>query len=595
MAILQIPVDQIKRCWHSYNGLGSSAYIWSGSGLGDVTNDADTTLAHYHDSDPSTYSDNYLLQFRIPANALSGLDINSVKFYMRCISLNRTCPLYVRADDVDELISGTSVSDSLTASGWSDTDITARFNANVANKDGVWYVNVSIAYAGIISDDTQYTAYINTLNGDYDPYVEIDYTADACTAPTLDALPSVAETDPTLSGSGASGDQYGNEIVGYEIQYAESADGETWGEWAAEKTVNTSESYFSTSVVISPTRGNYMKWRVRTLGEAGEDYYSDWVESGAVRRNSVPSAPSSVSASPSIYEDGGIKITWPATADTDNNVAAYELQRASSSDGSTWDDWADVDTNISVLYYIDSPMIARGEYVKYRIRAKDTFGITSGYIETASVHRNQITAPATINYPQASQTIYNPRPRLLVTLGTEPDEQLQTLTATGYTASSSGPYESGKKLMLRRTSAVDAGTVSATITPKDSQEVEGASASVDTTYAVPSWTDDIIAGATRIKAVHINELRNAIDVVRSYYGLSEYDWPETIIAGKTSMRGWAGHLTELRSAIDAVITLVNGWDSAAQSNKITQPAWATLGTWPQASLLTQIRTVITQL
>ena len=404
-----------------------------------------------------------------------------------------------------------------------------------------------------------------------------------------------AETNPTLSGSGASGDLYGNKITGYEIQYAESTGGETWGNWAAEKTVNTSEPSFSTSVVISPTRGNSMKWRVRTLGETGEAYYSGWVESGVVRRNSVPSAPVSCMVSPVIYESGGVTVSWPAASDIDDNVATYGLQRASSSDGSTWGDWVDVDTNISALYSVDSPAIARGEYVKYRIRAKDAFGITSGYIESAAVRRNQIPAPAVINYPQVSQTIYNARPRLLVTLGAEPDGQLQTLTAVGYTASSTGPYVPGKKLMLRRTSAADAGIVSASINPKDSQGVEGASASVDTTYTVPSWTDEIVAGATRIKAVHINELRTAIDIGRSYYGLSAYGWSETISAGQTSMRGWAGHIAELRSAIDEVITLVNGWDGAVVENKISLPTWTPLATWPKASDLTQIRTMITQL
>ncbi len=592
MAIMRIFADQIKRCLHTYNGYGAEAYDWS-----DVANDTNVTLSHEQDSNQAYYSSSGYLQFRIPAASLAGYTINTITLRLHVISLNRSIPVnvYVKAGDELNRVTGYVVTDSYTDAGWQETVITYLFNAEITDKNGIWYVQVRIPhYPGTVYDSL-YQAVVNTPNGDYDPVIEIDYTPAICVAPVLSALPTVDESNPALSGTGASGDPYGNKIIGYEIQYAESADGTTWSEWAAEETVSTSESAFSTSVVISPTRGHYRKWRVRTLGEAGEDYYSDWVESGLVRRNSAPVSPASVSASPAIYERDGITVSWPAASDIDDNITAYELQRASSSDGGTWGNWVDVNANISVLYHVDSPTIVRGEYVKYRVRAKDAFGITSGYMETISVCRNQIPAPVTINYPQTSQTIYNPHPRLLVTLGEEPDEQLQTLVTAGYTASSTGPYASGKKLVLRKTSAAGAGTVSATVTPKDSQSIEGESAIIDTTYAVPSWTDNIVAGATRIKAVHINEMRNAINVVRSYYGLSEYVWPQTIVAGQTSMRGWAGHIAELRSAINEVITFVNGWDSAAVSNRISQPSWVSLDAWPQASDITQIRTVITQL
>ncbi len=584
MAIMRIFTDQIKRCHHEEN-YGGASFEWY-----DVTNDASAILSKYDEPDPANYDREDFLQFRIPATALTGFNINSVKLFVRATSVNRTIPIYVYVKDYDEFESGASsiVTDSIAAAGWSDTDISSLFSA-LAGKNAVWYVQTRV---GAVTQDVSYEAYINTLNGDYDPYIEIDYTPDTCVAPTLATLAAVAETDPTLSGSGASGDHYGNEITGYEIQTAESADGETWGGWVAEKTVDTSETAFSTSVAISPTRGNTRKWRVRTLGEAGASYYSDWVETGAIRRNSIPSAPASVSASPAIYESGGVVISWPAAADPDNNVAAYELQRAASADGVTWGGWVDVVTNITALQYTDTPSIARGEYVKYRVRAKDAFGITGEYAGSAAVRRNQVPPAVTINYPQTGKTTYNSRPRMLITLGTDPDGQTQTLTATGYTTSNPGPYASGQRLVLCRTSAAAAGGISATITPKDAQNAEGAPSAIGMTYAALSLAEPITAGVTRVKASHINELRAAVDTVRSYYGLSAYNWAETITAGRTSARGWTSHISELRMAIDEIVALVNGWDTAAVLNQIDVPAWLTVGIRPPAAVLNQIRTIL---
>ena len=454
------------------------------------------------------------------------------------------------------------------------------------NKAANWYIQLRIEPG----DNDGLTLY-SDLNGSSPPYLEITYDPQPCAAPALTVSPVIAETNPTLSGSGAA-DGAGNPITGYEIQCAESADGVTWGSWTAEKIITTSSTGFSTPVPVPSTRGYSRKWRVRTLGEAGEAYYSDWVESGTVRRNSAPSAPASVSASPAIYEAGGITVSWPAAADIDDNVAAYELQRAASTDGEIWSAWADVHTNITGIYYVDSPAIARGAYIKYRLRAKDAFGITGGYTETAAVRRNQAPPAPTIQYPQAGKTIYNPRPRILVVLGTEPDGQTQMLIAAGYAPGSAGPYTSGQKIILRKALPASAGTVSVTVTAKDAQNAVGPPSEISTTYAALPLTDTVTSGRTRIKAVHITELRTAIDTVRAYYGMPEYAWAEPVAAGRTSMRGWKSHIAELRAAVDEIITFVNAWDPSAPLHKIDSPVWSALADRPSAAALNRIRTIL---
>lgn len=77
------------------------------------------------------------------------------------------------------------------------------------------------------------------------------------------------------------------------------------------------------------------------------------------------------------------------------------------------------------------------------------------------------------------------------------------------------------------------------------------------------WTDDPITTETPIKAVHVNELRRAIDALRSQAGMPSFAWTDDpIMAGATVIR--AIHFLELRQAIQ------NLWNVARLG---TLPDW----------------------
>ena len=66
--------------------------------------------------------------------------------------------------------------------------------------------------------------------------------------------------------------------------------------------------------------------------------------------------------------------------------------------------------------------------------------------------------------------------------------------------------------------------------------------------------DPITAGVTPVKALHITELRDAINTLRSRNGLPAFSFGSAPTAGVTEIQ--AGHIRDLRSALDAVYGVV---------------------------------------
>jgi hypothetical protein len=65
--------------------------------------------------------------------------------------------------------------------------------------------------------------------------------------------------------------------------------------------------------------------------------------------------------------------------------------------------------------------------------------------------------------------------------------------------------------------------------------------------------DPLSAGATKVKGLHIVELRQAVEALRARYGLGTVAWTDTApVTGVTPVK--AIHVTELRSALNAVYT-----------------------------------------
>lgn len=432
----------------------------------------------------------------------------------------------------------------------------------------------------------------------------------ACVAPTACSVSAtLAEGNVTLSWSGAAGGA-GNAITSYEIQYSDSTDNSTWGAWTALVTVFTSAT--SGSVIVSPptTRGNYRRFRVRTRGAAGESFYSDWtVSSNTVRRNTLPTPPTSLTAAPAIYESSTVTLTWSGAIPGTSAIKQYVIQRSTSTDGINWSAYEAltiiVTSATSGTYIANASQIA-GMYTRYRISVTDTLDAVSAYVVSGTVKKNSPpTAPAIV-CPVSGSSSYNTAPRFMITTGIEPDGQTQIVEVkidTGVWINSvdnpemfsvSGYLGNGVKTVYQ-SAALAAGNHTVTVRCIDS-DIESSSPEVMRTFTVlPPLFETITANETHVKAIHIQMLRTAVNTVRSYYNLSQVTWSEEIVAGKSTIKNWPFHITELRKAIESVITIVNIFDSSSTFD-IPPITWLPIGTGrPKADVIQQIQDLILEL
>lgn len=447
-------------------------------------------------------------------------------------------------------------------------------------------VNGRTVYYKIKNNSSSGTGNVIDRPRDGDMVLTLDYDVltSACTPLTaLSVSATLSEGNVILSGFGA-GAGVNNAITGYEIQCQDSADGANWVAWAGYTTVYTTAGSFSLSVA-PPERGYYRRFRARTLGSAGASYYSGWMEStNSVRRNRLPIAPASISASPGIYESGNIAISWPAGSDPDGNLSSYTVQYQTSADGVNWSGWADL-TITAAVSTAHAPGLTRGHYIRYQVRSNDSFGVSSGYTQSGVVRRNQTPGAPSFVLPVSGGVTYSLKPGLKITVPPEPDGQAQKLQVSvdwgSYTDFVAGI--SGVGATITPSISLAAGAHTLTLRLVDSLGAAGPEVARGITISMPTWTRSIATGSVIANASishrnDINELLARINTARAFYGLSASALPGTV--GKWA--DWKGQMEALQAALGACFTAVGK----------AVPSWTAVPAYPTAAIINQLRTQI---
>lgn len=398
-------------------------------------------------------------------------------------------------------------------------------------------------------------------------------TYTACTAPSSVSLSSSLVTpggSATLSWS-AGGAGTNNAISGYAVYRREGA-----GSYSLLQSVASS----TTSLVVTApsTPGSSYTFYVVTLGtKSGYDSPASGTATLSSYAYTICSAPTSIILSADIAEDS-LTLSWSgAEAGTSNPITGYKISYQDSSNNSNWGTAQAMQTlttaatsgSISV-----APPATRGYYRRFIIQ---TIGTASGYdsgeaISPTSVRKNRL--PNAPTFLSGAET-YMRNPLIRMQMGTEPDGQSQTLMLS--------VDEGEAEAVPTETRLQDLAFGDHIIRAYSVDSLGAASAVTEHTLTVvdSGFTDPVLTvGETFVKAVHINELRARIDMLRTYYGLTAYVWSAAPKAGETGLVSWRDHVLELRAALEEAYADV-GLDA---------PAWVELPVnCPKAAAIDELR------
>ena len=222
------------------------------------------------------------------------------------------------------------------------------------------------------------------VHGYFKVTIETDYIYTRCGDASNVSGPSIVNGNFELKWTaGTNGTN--NAVNGYIVEYRDRTSSGTWGSWTGSTTVATNKL----TVSPNPTQGAYRQFRVKTTGAAGSSWYAaNWAESNEIRTNINPNTPTNCSITPTIYETGKVTMAWTKSVKTTSDIVQYYIGYRTKSAGGSWTGWA-ADVAIgNVAQFQTEPSLSRGTQVQYRIRAIDTLGSYSNYVEFSVVTKN---------------------------------------------------------------------------------------------------------------------------------------------------------------------------------------------------------------
>lgn len=321
-------------------------------------------------------------------------------------------------------------------------------------------------------------------------------------------------------------------VTGYRLERCQGVGCSTYIQIASLTGLTYTDTPLSPSTTYS--------YRVRATDAVGNlGAYSVIASATTVPDTTPPTSPASLTAAVSSLT--AITVNWAAATD-DVGVTGYRLERCQGDECTNFA----YHTLITGLTFTDEGLSPATTY-RYRAQATDGAGNLSGFSPISGAHVPPPPTPPT-NFSATATSGTQVALTWTASIGVDHYEiqrsdhngayqLLGTTSATSYTDTN---VTTGTAY-LYRVRAVDA------------QGFLSELSNVDVSTAMTFTDDPVLAAVTPVKAIHILELRQAVDAVRGSAGLAAASWTDTSLAGIVIK---AIHIQELRTALNAALTVV---------------------------------------
>lgn len=406
----------------------------------------------------------------------------------------------------------------------------------------------------------------------------------------------------------------GNNVASYTLGYALSDNGSSF---ASEVVVTGVTGRQHSIDLTAQPEGKYIRFRVMVIGTGGlSSAWSGYSETG--RKNTTPTAPSGITVPQVIDPSNGVfTVSFTDGVDPDNNIVGYEAAMKYP-DGTFYGEPTIVakSTEGTVGYIgINATTWQRDTYWYIAVRTYDALGLKSEWaVSEGMVQINPLQAIPTIMFPTTNRATYSTRPRVGIKVQQgAPSRQFSLKLnfnnverstvgdlSTEFSKTGNAIQNNTQVLWRLNTALSYLPVVIKDVRTNDGvADLPAGSRPSQRTIVITqlSLTDSLLTpNLTQVKAAHINELRNAINTMETYYGLSLTAWSEPIVKDVTNIK--SGHITELRLAVDRIIQYVNLFDPDNATNNINPVTWtdpSLLGVVIKAQHVQEIRNAVLSL
>lgn len=349
----------------------------------------------------------------------------------------------------------------------------------------------------------------------------------------------------------------------------------------------------------SLTAGKKYTFTVQAIGEKNNSNNSNEV---SVSIYTDPQAPKSIFISDSTPDlNSNVTIYWDeAASGSYNSITGYKIYESTSVDGQ-YRLFAEI-TNNDIIgeYTFKVPSNANGSYY-YKIStvgARSESAMSEQYVNYTIMVYTACTAPTVFNL---EKTLTNGQATTLYWSGAEggTNNNIKNYLIEQSESSDGLIWDNFTQLTL-----VSGDITSTTVYPPTEDghyykyriQVQG---ELENEEYYSEWkdcsnylqkydtegidfTDAILtSGLTRVKAIHMIELQNKINEIRVASDIEEYAFTK-IESGITSLGGWTSHVTELRKAIEDIVSYTIEWEEIEKNI-------------PRVSIIEQIRTIVKNL